>query len=703
MSRARAEDVGLGEVLAVLRRRANVLAYVMVPILVLAAIALFLITPRYTAEALIMIESSGGNRIVSLDSVVAGLSGDEESVQSEAYILASRALAERVVQRLSLDVDPELGSSDPDEQGSSEQFNATIDLFMDRLDIAPLENSRVIAVRFSAADAEISADIANTIADEYLEARLESKFAATRRANTWIQERIAELRVQVAESEVEVERLRGEYGLLEGDGMTFVSRELLELNSQLVVSRSEYAEAVSRLEEIEKVLRTPNGAETLIEVMSSPTIQKYREQEAEVERRVAELSVELGDKHPRMIQLRAEAENLRARIALEVEKIISGLRNKARAAQARQESLQSRVDLMKQSATVANRNAIELRAVEREAEASRDLLDTLLAREQETVSQEDVDFQQPDAKIVSLAATPTKPSWPRSTVVLGIAFIGSLILSMLVMLTLEMLDGGFRSGEQFEAVTGAPSIGFIPFATKPEEYESLPQFIVGRPASALGESLRTINWSVKLAFPDDDPRIVLVSSSLPGEGKTTIAGCMSVAVSRPDQRVLLIDADLRRPSCHELLGVEGSPGLTNVLAGAVKLEDALQTTKLSGLTFLPAGAPSQHAPELLSSRKMESLLEDMTKEFDLIVIDSPPVLVASDALILSRLADATVLVVRWGSTKRPVVSHSVRQFERAGAKLAGGLLSMVDVKRNANYGYGDSAAYGDELARYYTG
>ncbi len=698
-----ADDVGIGEIFSALRRRIWVLLGILVPVLAITAGILYLLTPRYTAELLIMIEAGDEQRFVSVDSVVAGLSGDEQSVQSEAHVLRSRALADRVVQSLGLDTDPEFSRDlDPALTGGA-RYSAILDRYLDRLEVAPLENSRVIAVRFSSRNAEKAARIANAVADEYLQSRLETKFELTRQANTWLSQRIAELRQKTAEAEAAVEKARAEYGLLEGNGVTLTSQELAELNTQLVMARTERAEAEARLGQVQRQARGRGGAEATLEVLQSPLIQRLREQEAEVQRRVAELSSELGPKHPRMIQLRAEAEDLRARIEREVAKIVTGLRNRVNVARAREQALAQSLEELKARKQLDNQGEIQLRQLEREAAANRTLLDTLLTRQKETMSQEDLNFQQPDATVFSPAAVPAEPAWPRKGIVLGLAAVGALMLGLLLVLLLELLDAGFRSGEQFEQYTGVPSLGFIPLVRKPREYRTLPGYLAGRPASALGESMRTLNWSLRLAFPDRPPRSVLFASALPNEGKTTIASCMATAEVNAGHRVVLIDADIRQAGCHELAGIEREPGLTNLLAGDASIDEVLVEAEWSELKVIPAGRPSPQAPNLLGSQRMRRLLEELGQRFDLVVIDSPPVMAAADARILCSMADATVMVVRWGKTRRSTVRLAVRQLQAAGGKLAGGLLSMVDVKRNAQYGYGDSGAYSGELGKYYVG
>ena len=704
------DDVGLGEIFTVIRRRISVLGGIVAAALVMAVAALAFLTPRFTGEVLILIESQENN-IVSLESVVAGLSGDAESVQSEAYVLGSRALADRVVQRMNLETDSEfnhaLSNPAAQRQGTSlataQEYSKLLDRFQDRLEIAPQDNSRVIAVRFSSESPAKAANIANALADEYIQSRLETKYEIAQRANTWLVKRIEGLREKLAEDEAKIEALRQQYGLLEGNGYTLATQQLVELNTQLVMARTARAETEARLKQTQRLVDTAGGVGSASEVLDSPLIQRLREQEVEVERRVAELSSELGELHPRMVQLRAEALDLHTRIKAEVSKIVIGLQNQVDIARARERSLQRSLNESKGTVAEGNQNKIKLQALQREADAARSLLDTMLAREKETQYQQDMGFQQPDVDVFSPATIPAQPSFPSRAIVLGLALIGSMFLGLLTILIVELLDSGFRSGEQFEQVTGTPSIGFIPMINKPNNYSSLAAYVAGRPGAAFGESVRTLNWSLSLVFPDKAPQVVLITSSLPGEGKSTIASSLATVQSIAGQRTLLIDADIRRPACHVITGIEKEPGLTNVLADEVELDDALQASEWSSLKVIPAGMPTMNATNVLGSKKMAALLDELRGKFDLIVIDSPPLMAAADARILSRLSDATILAVRWGSTRRQAVKMSVRQLLAAGAPLAGGLLTMVNAKKHAQYSYGDSGAYVGELEKYYVG
>jgi len=705
-------DPGLGEMLAVIARRKFVLLGTVLISLAVVGALIAMITPRYSAEALIMIEPKNTN-IVSVESVVAGLSGDEESIQSEAFVLSSRALAGRVIRKLKLyddvEFNPDMKSVDGALSGElSVEFSSIVDRFLKRLTVLPQDTSRVISVRFSSATAEKAATIANTLAGEYIVSRLEAKFESTHRANDWLGVRIGDLRDEVRRAEQQVEAARDRFGLIGSNGLTLTSQELVELNTQLVLARSARSTAAARLSRIQRLSPGQRNNDSLNAVLDSSLIQRLREQESEVERRVAESSSEYGELHPKMIKLRAEARDLEARIDDEIGKVVNGLRSNVAVAQASENSLQVRLDELTAQVSIANRNEIELRALQREAEANRTLLATMLARQKETISQEDPDYQQADARIFSPADMPLEPSFPRVGMILGLVLIAATILGLVIILIMELLDDGFRSGDELERATGVAAIGFVPLVSKSGSYKSLgsrslAEFLSRKPNTAFGEAIRTLSWSIGLAFPAPAPKSVLVTSSVPGEGKTTTASCLATSQCVSGRRTVLVDADTRLPNCHELFGIDRAPGLVDVLTGNATLDNVLIDTELSGLVVLPAGVPSPNAPNLLDSSKMRALLEELNRRFDFVVIDSPPVMATTDARILCQMTDATIVVVRWGKTSRAVVRNTLTQLVGARARLAGSLLSMVDARKHAKYGYGDSGAYTGDLEKYYAG
>lgn len=721
-------DIGLSDIIQVVNRRKWIVMAIVFSITFVAAIALFRVTPLFTARTQILIEGRTAN-IVHFESVVAGLTGDEETIKSEAEILRSRSLGNSVVEGLALDDDPEFNSAlrppgrlarimssigwqsaDANSvetgalagEAADRERVLVVDAFLNRLEVTPRKRTRVLTVKFTSEDPVKAASIVNTLADQYILSQLQSKFEATQRANDWLNERVTELREKVAAAETAVEQFRQQSGLLQGKGFTLTSQEIAELNTQLILARTARAEAEARLKQVSTLVEAQDGVNTAAEVLDSPLVQRLREQQAEVERRVAELSTELGELHPRMINLWAEASDLQQKIDDEVDKIVRGLENEVEIARAREASLSRSLEQLKARAAEANQDEVQLRALEREAEASRTLLATMLARFKETTSQEDFSVQQADARIISKADVPADPSFPQKKVVLGLVFLGSSMLAGLIVLLLELLDNGFRSGEQIEQATGASSLGFIPRLSRSVRRKKLPHdFIVEQPKSALGESIRTLHWSIGLTSPDHPPKTVLITSAVPEEGKTTIGVSLARIQALGGQKTLIIDADTRNPGVHTAFGMANTWGLVDVLTDGADLEDVLKTDEKTGARVLTAGASVPNAPDLLASERMRRLIQRLAASHDLIVIDSPPVMAATDALILSKEADTTVFVVHWAKTSRQRVRLALQRIHKAGGRLGGVLLSMVDVKKHAQYSYGDSGSYYGALDKYY--
>ena len=429
-------------------------------------------------------------------------------------------------------------------------------------------------------------------------------------------------------------------------------------------------------------------------MLASPLIARLRERETDVARRAAEMATELGPRHPKMINIRAELADLRTRLEAEVEKIVRGLSNELEVAQIRERTLEDNLKRLEAEAADVNTAQGRLRVLEREAAANRTLFDTFLARWKETGRQDEI--QHPDARILSYADVPRRPSSPKKVRIVGVALVFSVVLGVLLVFLVEQLDSGFRSAEQIESMAGVGTLALIPLLTRRRLKGHLPiGYVLDKPASSYAESLRTLYTGVLLSAVDAGAKSILITSSLPGEGKTTLAVAMTRLLARGGRRVLLVDADLRRSGVARILDLPNEIGLVQLLGPRGEtLEHAVQHDPGSGLHVLTTGRGSVPSPsDLFESARMKALLESLRDTYDLVVIDSPPLHVVSDARVLARLADTTVFLVRWAKTRREVALLGLRQIVEAGANLAGVVLSMVNVRKHARYGYADSGYY----------
>ncbi len=613
---------GVRDVVGILRRRQALVLGLIVVATSLAGVALLFVSPRYSAETLVMVEGRARN-VAGVEAVVPGLPGDAEAIESEVQILRSRELAERVVTRLDLFQNPEFDGSPAwtAAQIPPARLAKVVDRFRDRLRVTQQGRSRVMAVRFSSVDRELAARAANMIAELYLTSQLESKFRATQSASSWLDERVQDLSAKVEASERAVEEFRLRSGLLQGEA-----------------SRSDM-------------------------------VRDLRTQETTLQRRLAELTAEYGDRHPKVVTVRAELADLRRKLGTELN---------------------------------LNAAQVQLRALERDADSNRTLLGTYLARLKETSSQEDIKVQQPDARIVSRAAVPVDPSFPNTWLILALVAAGAGFAGVLAAFAAEQLDSGLRNAEEMDRIEGLRSLGFNPRVAASDAAADLVGYVLEYPRSAFAESLRTLLWSLNLTQTDGPPRRVLITSAEPEEGKTSVVACLAALKSAAGQRVLVVDADTRRPALAQAFGVTAGPGLAEVLTERAKLDEVIIRDPRTGVDLLTAGAAPPDMPRWLEAPGMATMLQALQARYDLVLMDSPPLLVAVDSCVLARVADTTLLVVRWQATRREAVEAAVGQLQDAGAQLAGGVLTLVDLNRYAPYGYSGYGAYRSYIGRYYS-
>lgn len=727
---APSEDIDLQWLVRTLRRRKWA---ILIPALLAAAIAALIVAQvpqTYDAYSEILLDARE-SKVADMEEVLSNMLGDAESLESEVRVLQSRNLAYKVVEALHLREDPEfntwleppslfdqakewvheqllvMGLLTPEEPPSPEQLADEetadlVDTFLENLSVELVAKSRVIGITFTSEDPDRAAEIANKVAETYILDQLDAKYEATKRATQWLTDKISELRRSVAGSEQAVEKFRSQAGLLQGTGGTLVAQQISDLNSQLIVVRTARAEAEARLAQVRQLIRTAGGADAAADVLKSPIIQQLLEQETVVKRKVAELSQEIGDRHPRMISVKAELADVQSKIQREVAKVVNALENEVGVARARESALDRSLDQLKGRLGQSNTAEVQLRALERDAEASRAMLEAFLARFEQTSAQLDSSVNNTNARIISRADVPSIPSFPPTKLIILVSFIAAALLSSLVVLGIEQMDRGYRSGEQVEKQTGLRSLGLVPVVRGGGSSKSPAAYLLRHPSSMFGESIRSLYTSILLTPNESPPRRLLVTSSQPKEGKTTIALCLGRMRALSGHSTVVIEADLRRPSLHRAMNIPRRPGLTELILGEAKLADVLVKDAESGACIIPAGKLAPDPTEILSSVRMKELLAELANQFELTVIDSPPIVAVADSRLLAPQVDTCVMVVRWAKTNRDVVALATKQLQDAGGRISGIVLSMVDSKKHAQYGFADSAYYYGPVRRYYT-
>lgn len=689
----------------------------------LALIAIAKITPRYTAEASLIIGPRQA-QVMDVKSVMAGLTGDADVIESEMQMLRSRRIAREVTAKLELNQRAEfnpdgLAGRQPTlrerivavvnmrlrelnallpaalrpvrapqprpEAVERDPLASSTDAFLTHLYVAPKGRSRVIGVSVESADPTLAAAAANAVTDGYIENQLRSKLDATDHAHKWLDDRVREMREQVINADQAVEAYRQKVGIMQGRTGTLLSEQSSDLGSKIVQAQVDRATAEARLKVASAALASPRGVLGLPEVQNSPEIQSLRNQESMLLQREAELSRSFGENYPKVAAVRSQIADVQSRLRQEIDRTANNFREQARTAAMREDQLKRTLASLRQEVGVGLQGEIELRALQHEAEADRALYDRLLARSKETNVESGL--QQADAQIISRAEAPELPSFPNPKLILPVFFITSLIVAVLLVFALERLDHGFSTLEQVEAALGVTALGVVPWLHRSALRRRVPEdYVLAQPDSLYSEGVRSLYTSLLLSETQRPPKVVLLTSALPGEGKSTIALSLARLMASCGKRVAMVDCDLRRPSLHKAFGAEQSPGLTDYLAGRAELEAVLSRDTMSDAFLIAAGTRRQTAPDLFASDAMRKLIAALSKQFDLVVLDSAPVLAISDTRNLARLADKIVFVVRWQMTRRFAAQPALRHMIDAGGNVAGVLLSMVDLRRYAKFG-----------------
>jgi capsular exopolysaccharide synthesis family protein len=712
------------EMLRLFNRRKWHLVGVTALVCAVTGLLLLQLVPEYRSSALVMLDTRK-TRVTNTTDVLGAATVDVAAIQTEIEVLRSASLLGRVTQKLRLDLDPEFGAKPPSmvgrmllglkdvldrylpeniASGTKESVARTRSILAleRKLTTTIRGRSYVIAVSIESEDPGKAKRVLETITDFYLVDQLQAKLDANKRATEFFNERLDELRQSVEHAERAVASFRERSGLTIGKDSTIASQSLSELNSQLVQARAQRVDRESRLIALQQAARNPATLGGVTEVLSSPLISSLRAQEAEVARRIGDLSQRYGDSHPRILQARAEQGQIQSRIAQEVGKILASVQGDAEAARGKEAELQAQVDMLERKAGGLGQNEVVLRQLEREAQSSRAVYEDFLKRSKELREQQDI--QQPDARILAPASLPTSPSFPRyGLTMLGAVILGVALGALLVMM-LERLDGGFRTGEQIERLTSKSLLGMIPGLSRATLGKLSPsRFVVGKQASAYAEALRSAYTAMTLGSLDAPPRVVMVTSSLPAEGKSTFACSLAGLTARanPQKKILIVDCDLRRSSVAATLGVPRTGGsLDEYLAGTKPLEQVIGRDEESGLYFVPARNNTPNSAEVLGSNAMQSFIATMSKEFDLIFLDTPPVMAVADALIVAKLADYILFLVRWERTPREIAINGLKLF-RSLPKRIGVILVQVNVRRHSKYGYGDYGYYYAKYRDYY--
>jgi succinoglycan biosynthesis transport protein ExoP len=704
--------------LAVIRRHKAAIFGTMVLVTLGTLLIMLQLTPLYTASALIMLNTRSAN-VVNVASVVAGLSPDASIIKSEVDVLQSRALAARVIADLGLAGDPEFAPPPPgtgliavlnplswipaewrrvlvgtaaqptEQQTAAIARSRTIDNFLGHLSVTNDLRSFSVTVSFESRVPEKAARIANALAERYIDNQLQLKLDATQRANAWLTDRLGELRDKLRQSDQKVQDFKAQSKVTEATGQTLARQQLDGLNSQLVLLRVERAKIESDLAQL-RTLEAGGGLDHAPALLASPIVLRLREQEADLLRRQAELP---QAQREQLAATGAAIAAIRTAIAIEGKRIIAATDSQLAAAKQREATLTGYIDILRSEVIDQSRAQIHLADLQRDADADRALLETFLTRSKETAGQNA--FEEADARIISPADLPVRPSSPRVGRAVAVALVVSILLGIVIAFLIESLKTGFRFPAEVERLTGTAVLRVVP---------ALPRDVVGRvrshdyvlrdPTSAYAESLQAVRTSLRFAVGGVPPRVVLTTSGTSDEGKSTLALSLARLAANAGQRTVLIDADMRRPSIAGLMKLRPAKGLEDLLSGEATLTEVMVKDEATGLEIIPSRVGVSQPQDLLSGPRMSELLRGLRQAHDLVILDSPPVTFVSDAVIMSSLVDFTLYLIRWESTPRETAQAGLLQLRRSGASALGVVLTRAKLRRHEAYGYGTDIYYG---------
>lgn len=721
------EEINLLEYWQIIRRRARAILGLGFLAALIGALVAFSITPLYRAEIKLLVEPDAP-KVVSLDPLQ-DVSNIMFFYQTQYDIIASRSIADSVIEKLKLEqnavfisVLPVLQGDDqtsfslpgllrnliPESWGlieeqkpvSAEEIRATvIDYFLENLYVEGQKNSQIVNVAYESPDPALSARIANAVAEAYIEKGFDAKFALNQKATGWLTERLADLRTKLDQSEQTLRTFLEKEKLVDTKSFeSIASGKLGGITEALIKAQAQRAEAEIRYEQVKDARSSGGSVESLQAVLQNAFVQRLKEEQSKLGRRVTELAERYGEKHPKMISARTDLREANRRLQQEVEKIVAGIRRDYEAAVANENELKRMGQQTQKEARGQKSKEFELVKLERDVETNRQLYEVFLTRHKETNLASDSDVT--NITVVDLAKPPLQASKPKKKLIIAAAIMAGLFIGVLLAFLLEYLENTFRTPEDVENKLGLPILGVIAaLALDKKSGETPERHAFTSPESPFVEALNAVRTGVMFANIDKPPKIIMVTSSVANEGKTTLCSNLALTFSHTG-RTLLIDGDLRKQHSSKVPGRHSRLGLADLVAGdATAKECIINDSDVENLYYMSGGTPSPKPLELLSSKRLANLLGKLRDSFEHIIIDSAPVLPVSDSLVLGNLADEVILVVKADETTDAMANESVKRLYSAHVVPLGVVLQQADLQKMEDcgshyytYGYG----YGDD-------
>lgn len=709
-------------VFSAVHRRLKIVIAMPILAVLLGSLFAYSLSNRYDASAVVQIDPRKKS-ISNLEGVLSELKADAATVDSEVEIIASRLIALKVIEILNLredqefsrpsvlarmltalgmrkprppapvppqselgptvNVDPLTGMLGPDKPGQTRPAPDEVAVaFAERLRVARIRNTLLIDIRFSAGTAVKAAKIANTVAEVYLSEQLRQKHEVNDHAAKLLGDRLASLRRQVGQTEQRIAQFKADNDIFDSEGQILGEKQLARLMEQTVMARNTTAEARAKFEFAQRLANRGSDFNDIADVLQSQTIRLLKEQFAKATGHEAELATRYGSRHPEMQKVQAEVADARAQLNAEIKRLVSNLHNEWQIAEQRERDLNASLKSLKSEDTLSKTASVKLKELQRDADSSKALYEALLTRYKQTV--ETQSLQLPDARIVEQADAPLFPAAPKRKQIVILAAIGGAAFGLMIAVFLEFMTLGISRPEDVERIFELAHLASLPGAVHDDQARSPLQdmrIMVGEPSGTFAEAIRALRREIDVRRAFDGPRIIEVATALPGEGGPIVASNLALHYALTGTRVLLVDGNLRLANLTRELASGRRYGLADAIANGFAPEDAILRDTSTGLSFLPAIGPAPTtvaAAEILSSRETAQALHRLKAQFDIIVVDAPPLLPVIDGRILADHADQVVFVMSWRRTPKQLARRALSSLGFNQSKLVGVVVNQVD-------------------------
>jgi len=697
----------------IVKRRWIIIALFLI-VLIITAVATFTMKPIYRGTTSVQINKESP-QVMDFKEMFSVNVWDQDYYQTQYKLLESRSLAKRVIQTLKLSEHPDFQpepetpfqkwrssilksafglltfskkkSASEKDPSESKKETVLINQFLSRLKIEPIRNSRLVKVHFDSNNPELCAQVPNTLATNYIQQSVESRFIATEQVKEWLSKQLENLKAKVERADETLQDFGLKHDIISLEDKENVTLQRLnELNESLTKTE---ADRMAK-EALYKQAKDKNF-DLLPSILENKLIMDIKQAYIQLEAQYMKLSGTFKPDHPEMVRLKNQMEALQKRMDFEIGRIVGGIRNDYDLSLRRETLLRHAFEQQKARVMVMKEQSIQYNILKREADTNKELYKGLLQRMKEAGVSSGLTVS--NIQVVDQAEIPTKPYKPNKQLNLLLAAVVGLFFGVGLAFFFEYLDNTVKTPEDVEQMIRLPSFGMVPEISherqrRQEKGTSYPVELVTHrhPKSILSEAYRNIRTSILLSFPEKPPKKIAITSPNPVEGKTTTVINTAIALSQTGAQVLIIDTDMRRPRIHHIFNGEDGVGLSNFLSGHANLESIVKKTEVPNLYYIPSGPIPPNPSELLGSNLFKGMMESLEKKFDHILLDSPPVLGFADSLILSTTVDGVVLVVLGGKTPKETLQRAKEVLYQVNAKILGVVINRVDVKRG-NYGY----------------